>query len=65
MAAKQYDAGYLLEEIPKAIEQTLEGVTRVATLGQCDEGVFPPGHKGKNPLGSKPRHQQHNYGCAE
>jgi hypothetical protein len=31
-AIKRADAGYLLEEIPKAIEQMLEGVTRVARL---------------------------------
>ena len=31
-AVERADAGYLLEEIPKAIDQTLEGVTRVAAL---------------------------------
>jgi PAS domain S-box-containing protein len=31
-AVAQADAGYLLEEIPKAIEQTLEGIDRVSKL---------------------------------
>jgi signal transduction histidine kinase len=31
-AVRSADAGYLLEEIPKAVEQTLEGVTRVSTI---------------------------------
>jgi signal transduction histidine kinase len=31
-AVADADLGYLLEEIPRAIEQTLEGVTRVSTL---------------------------------
>ena len=31
-AKKDVDTGYLLDEIPKAIDQTLEGITRVATI---------------------------------
>jgi PAS domain S-box-containing protein len=31
-AIKEVDTGYLLEEIPKAIDQTLEGITRVAAI---------------------------------
>ena len=48
------DVDYLMEEIPKAIEQSLDGVTRVATLVRADEGVCRPGRKRK----SRRRHQR-------
>jgi PAS domain S-box-containing protein len=44
------DAGYLLEEIPKAIDQTLEGVTRVSTLVSAMKEFSHPGTKEKVPL---------------
>ncbi len=44
------DAGYLLEEIPKAIEQTLEGVSRVSTLVSAMKEFSHPGTKEKTPL---------------
>lgn len=44
------DTGYLLEEIPKAIEQTLEGVTRVSTLVGAMKEFSHPGTKEKVPL---------------
>ena len=40
---------YLLEEIPKAIEQTLEGVTRVSTLVSAMREFSHPGSKEKTP----------------
>jgi signal transduction histidine kinase len=46
-AAEASDAGYLLEEIPKAIEQTLEGVTRVSTLVSAMKEFSHPGTKEK------------------
>jgi PAS domain S-box-containing protein len=44
------DAGYLLAEIPKAIDQTLEGVTRVSTLVSAMKEFSHPGTKEKIPL---------------
>lgn len=44
------DTGYLLEEIPKAIDQTLEGVTRVSTLVSAMKEFSHPGMKEKTPL---------------
>lgn len=49
-AAESADASYLLEEIPKAIEQTLEGVTRVATLVSAMKEFSHPGTKEKVPV---------------
>jgi signal transduction histidine kinase len=46
-AVEHADAGYLLEEIPKAIEQTLEGVTRVSTLVSAMKEFSHPGTKEK------------------
>jgi PAS domain S-box-containing protein len=49
-AVQRADAGYLLEEIPKAIEQTLEGITRVSTLVSAMKEFSHPGSKEKTPL---------------
>ncbi len=49
-AAERADAGYLMEEIPKAIDQTLEGVTRVATIVGAMKEFSHPGSKEKTPL---------------
>jgi PAS domain S-box-containing protein len=49
-AVEGADTGYLLEEIPKAIEQGLEGVTRVATLVSAMKEFSHPGTKEKTPL---------------
>jgi signal transduction histidine kinase len=49
-AVASADAPYLLEEIPKAIEQTLEGVTRVATLVSAMKEFSHPGTKEKTPV---------------
>ena len=49
-AVERADAGYLLEEIPKAIEQTLDGVTRVATLVSAMKEFSHPGTKEKTPV---------------
>jgi signal transduction histidine kinase len=49
-AVKGVDADYLLDEIPKAIEQTLEGVTRVATLVNAMKEFSHPDTKEKIPL---------------
>jgi PAS domain S-box-containing protein len=46
-AVEASDLGYLLEEIPKAIEQTLEGVTRVSTLVGAMKDFSHPGTKEK------------------
>lgn len=48
--AERADAGYLLEEIPKAIEQTLEGVTRVSALVSAMKEFSHPNVKEKVPL---------------
>ncbi len=49
-AVEEANADYLLEEIPKAIDQTLEGVTRVSTLVGAMKEFSHPGTKGKTPL---------------
>lgn len=49
-AVTEADAPYLLEEIPKAIEQTLEGVTRVSQLVSAMKEFSHPGSKEKTPL---------------
>jgi len=49
-SAKSVDADYLLEEIPKAIEQALEGVTRVSRLVGAMKEFSHPGTKEKIPL---------------
>jgi len=49
-AVEHTDAGYLLDEIPKAITQTLEGVGRVATLVSAMKEFSHPGTKEKIPL---------------
>jgi hypothetical protein len=41
------DAGYLLEEIPKAIDETLEGVTRVSRLVHAMKEFSHPGTTNK------------------
>ena len=46
-AVEKADAVYLLEEIPKAIDQTLEGVTRVSTLVSAMKEFSHPGSKEK------------------
>jgi PAS domain S-box-containing protein len=47
---KSIDVDYLLEEIPKAIDQTLEGVTRVSTLVSAMKEFSHPGTKEKTPV---------------
>jgi PAS domain S-box-containing protein len=47
---KAADAEYLLEEIPKAIEQTLEGVTRVSELVSAMKEFSHPGVKERTQL---------------
>jgi PAS domain S-box-containing protein len=49
-AVERADAGYLLDEIPKAIEQTLEGVTRVSTLVGAMKEFSHPNTKDKTLL---------------
>jgi PAS domain S-box-containing protein len=49
-AVEKADAGYLLEEIPKAIEQTVEGITRVSKLVSAMKEFSHPGTKEKTPL---------------
>jgi PAS domain S-box-containing protein len=49
-AVERADAGYLLEEIPKAIDQTLEGVTRVSTIVSAMKEFSHPGTKEKIPV---------------
>jgi PAS domain S-box-containing protein len=46
-ALEDTDVSYLLEEIPKAIEQTLEGVTRVSALVGAMKEFSHPGTKEK------------------
>jgi PAS domain S-box-containing protein len=49
-AADGADTGYLLDEIPKAIDQSLEGVTRVAALVSAMKEFSHPDTKEKLPL---------------
>jgi signal transduction histidine kinase len=49
-AIAQVDVSYLMEEIPNAIDQTLEGVTRVATLVSAMKEFSHPSTKEKVPL---------------
>ena len=49
-AVGRADLGFLLEEIPKAIEQSLEGVTRVSKLVSAMKEFSHPGTKEKVPL---------------
>lgn len=44
------DAGFLLKEIPKALEQTREGINRVSTLVGAMKEFSHPGTKTKVPL---------------
>jgi signal transduction histidine kinase len=46
-AVENSDSGYLLQEIPKAIEQTLDGVTRVSSLVGAMKEFSHPGTKEK------------------
>ena len=46
-AVEHADVGYLTEEIPKAIDQTLEGVTRVSALVSAMKEFSHPGTKEK------------------
>jgi hypothetical protein len=48
VAVEHADLGYVLEEIPKAIEQTLEGVSRVSTLVSAMKDFSHPGTKEKS-----------------
>jgi len=49
-AVESTDVKYLMEEIPKAIEQTLEGVGRVSGLVGAMKDFSHPGGKDKTPL---------------
>jgi PAS domain S-box-containing protein len=49
-AVKLVDTGYLLDEIPKAIDQTLEGVIRVAAIVGAMKEFSHPDTKEKIPL---------------
>ena len=49
-AVKCADVDYLLEETPKAIDETLEGIARVATLVGAMKEFAHPGTKEKIPL---------------
>ncbi len=49
-AVKNVDANYLMEEVPKAIEQALEGVSRVSRLVGAMKEFSHPGTKEKIPL---------------
>jgi PAS domain S-box-containing protein len=50
IAAERADTTYLLEEVPKAIQQTLEGVERIRTLVAAMKEFSHPGSKEKTPL---------------
>jgi len=49
-AVNHADAGYLLAEIPKAVDQTLEGVARVSTIVGAMKEFSHPGTKEKIPV---------------
>ena len=46
-AVERADADYLVQEVPKAIEQTLEGIARVSTLVSAMKEFSHPGTKEK------------------
>jgi signal transduction histidine kinase len=49
-AIKRADASYLLDEIPKAVDQTLEGVARVSAIVSAMKEFSHPGAKEKIPV---------------
>jgi PAS domain S-box-containing protein len=49
-AVERADTAYLVQEIPRAIDQTLEGITRVSTLVSAMKEFSHPGTKEKIPL---------------
>jgi PAS domain S-box-containing protein len=49
-AVRRTDADYLLEEIPKAVDQTLDGINRVSTIVRAMKEFSHPGTKDKIPL---------------
>ena len=49
-AVQRADVGFLLEEIPKAIEQTLDGITRVSAIVGAMKEFSHPGSKERVPL---------------
>ena len=49
-AVRRTDADYLLEEIPKAVDQTLDGINRVSTIVSAMKEFSHPGTKDKIPL---------------
>jgi signal transduction histidine kinase len=49
-AVEKANSGYLFEEIPKAIEQTLEGIARVSKIVSAMKEFSHPGTKEKIPL---------------
>jgi PAS domain S-box-containing protein len=49
-AVGETDSAYLLDEIPKAVDQTLEGVNRVATLVSAMKEFSHPSTKEKVPI---------------
>jgi len=49
-AVRLSDAGYLLEEIPKAVEQSAEGIAHVSSLVSAMKEFSHPGTKEKIPL---------------
>jgi signal transduction histidine kinase len=48
-ALEQADAPYLMDEIPKALEQAIEGVGRISTLVRAMKEFSHPGQKEKTP----------------
>jgi PAS domain S-box-containing protein len=48
-AERDVDIDYLMEEIPPAIQQSLEGVERVATLVSAMKAFTHPGHESQAP----------------
>jgi signal transduction histidine kinase len=49
-AVKRVDACYLLDEIPKAVDQTLDGIARVSTIVSAMKEFSHPGTKEKIPV---------------
>jgi signal transduction histidine kinase len=50
VTSTEIDAAYLMEEVPRALDQTLEGVSRVATLVRAMKEFSHPGSKEKVPV---------------
>ena len=55
------DLDYILAEVPKAIDQSLQGVDRVAKIVRAMKEFSHPGQHGKNPGRPEPLYRKHRH----